>query len=239
MGKGRGGDPEASVPRRPRVAGAGNAHTREPVIARSLQPAASHRKWTAPHIRFESRNAAGRRPQPAGRDRRTIPKATLGALAHPLRSRRAKALRRQRSSPSSGSNRAWHGPRRGRSGLRPGSSSRHAGLCPISRVGKPHDAHSPAAHQTGNSPSASRESSIGQGPRVEAGPTMMRVFPNGWHTLTTRTIGAAAFLGRQRTPPLGPDPVSARNSRPSAVADRHRSPGLGAADLAPSPRTRR
>ena len=124
--------------------------TREPIIARSLQPAASHPKWTAPArpVRIAQRRGSA----PASQRDATAERfqATLGALAHPRRSRPAIALCRQRSSPSSGSNRAWHGPRRGRPGLRPGSSSRHAGLCPISRAGKPHDARSPAAHQTGN-----------------------------------------------------------------------------------------
>ena len=158
----------------------------------SLQPAASHRTWTAPAhpVRIAQRRGSA----PATRGTRPLDdsKATLGALAHPRRSRRAIALRRQRSSPSSGSNRAWHGPRRGRPGLRPGSSSRHAGPCPISRAGKPHDAHSPAAHQTGNSPTASRESSIGQVPRVETGRTMMRPFRTEWHTLTARYVTRGA-----------------------------------------------
>ena len=110
---------------------------------RHVRKGADHRT-VAPTCRVApemdgARTSGSNRATPRGgaRNQRTRPlddsKATPGALAHPRRSRRAIALCRQRSSPSSGSNRAWHGPRRGRPGLRPGSSSRRAGLVP-SRV---------------------------------------------------------------------------------------------------------
>jgi hypothetical protein len=75
IGWGRGGgDPEASCLRtswrRRHVRKGADHHSRSNLPRRTGN-------GRRPHIRFESRNAAGRRPQPAGRDRWTIPELRL------------------------------------------------------------------------------------------------------------------------------------------------------------------